>query len=168
MRKSTKATITAAIGTISRGKYTLLIRLALPMRLFEASASAVAKKLHGSIPANTIKRIGRRAIGGQLGQFAENNREDHHGQEWTDERPGSPDHRLFVTYGDVAPSQHLEKLAVLPQVTPIPPLSATWLDDQFVVAPKKVFAQYLILLVHGNDVRTIDKISLDCEHRRPL
>ena len=31
MRKSTKATITAAIGTIKRGKYTLLMRLALPI-----------------------------------------------------------------------------------------------------------------------------------------
>jgi hypothetical protein len=47
MRKSTNA-ITAAIGTIKRGKYTLLMRLALPMRLFEASTTAVAKKLHGA------------------------------------------------------------------------------------------------------------------------
>src|SRR5262249_37367092 len=37
MRKSTKATITAAIGTINRGKYTLLMRLAFAMTLFEAS-----------------------------------------------------------------------------------------------------------------------------------
>src|SRR5262249_51566274 len=58
MRKSTKATITAAIGTINRGKYTLLMRWALPMRLFEASPSAVAKKLQGSRPANTISAYG--------------------------------------------------------------------------------------------------------------
>src|SRR4029077_5343377 len=57
-RKSTNATITAAIGTIRRGKYTLLIRLALPIRLLEASATAVAKKLHGSIPAKTISAYG--------------------------------------------------------------------------------------------------------------
>src|SRR5262245_45225506 len=58
IRKSTKATITAAIGTINRGKYTLLMRLALPMRLFDASANAVAKKLHGNMPANTISAYG--------------------------------------------------------------------------------------------------------------
>src|SRR6266481_6903645 len=46
-RKSANATITAALGTIRRGKYTLLTRLALPIRLFEASATAVAKKLQG-------------------------------------------------------------------------------------------------------------------------
>src|SRR5262245_1588468 len=58
IRKSTKAVITAAIGTISRGKYTLLMRLALPMRLFEASATAVAEKLQGNMPANTISAYG--------------------------------------------------------------------------------------------------------------
>src|SRR5438094_8887460 len=57
-RKSTKATITAAIGTINLGKYTLLMRWALLMRLLEASLSAVAKKLQGSRPANTISAYG--------------------------------------------------------------------------------------------------------------
>ena len=66
MRKSTKATITAAIGTISRGKYTLLIRLALPIRLFEASATAVAKKLHGSMPAKTMSAYGAVPSDGSL------------------------------------------------------------------------------------------------------
>ena len=54
IRKSTKATTTVALGTISRGKYTLLIRLELPIRLPEASLSAVEKNVHGSMPANTI------------------------------------------------------------------------------------------------------------------
>src|SRR5688572_15062053 len=45
--KSTKATPTAAIGTIRRGKYTLLIRLALLTTLLDASASALEKKVHG-------------------------------------------------------------------------------------------------------------------------
>src|SRR6516225_595984 len=66
MRKSTKATITAAIGTINRGKYTLLMRLAFAMTLFEASATAVAKKLHGSMPAKTISAYGAVPSEGRL------------------------------------------------------------------------------------------------------
>jgi hypothetical protein len=54
IRKSTNATTTVAVGTISRGKYTLLIRLALLIRLLEASPNPVAKNVHGSMPANTI------------------------------------------------------------------------------------------------------------------
>src|SRR5262249_12962876 len=54
IRKSTKATTTDAVGTISRGKYTLLIKFAFPIRLLEASVRPLAKKLQGSIPANTI------------------------------------------------------------------------------------------------------------------
>ena len=67
IRKSTNATITAAVGTISRGKYTLLMRLALLIRLLEASASAVEKKVHGSMPAKTISGVRRVAFGRQLG-----------------------------------------------------------------------------------------------------
>src|SRR5215467_8034979 len=54
IRKSTKATTTVAVGTISRGKYTLVIRLALLIRLLEASLNPVAKNVHGSMPAKTI------------------------------------------------------------------------------------------------------------------
>src|SRR5262249_29400550 len=54
IRKSTKATTTVAVGTISLGKYTLLIRLALLIRLLAASLSPVAKNVHGNIPAKTI------------------------------------------------------------------------------------------------------------------
>jgi hypothetical protein len=41
MSKSTSATITAAAGAMSRGKYTLLIRFALLSMLLVASVSAV-------------------------------------------------------------------------------------------------------------------------------
>ena len=44
-----------AVGTISLGKYTLLIRLALFIRLLEASLSPVAKNVHGNMPAKTIR-----------------------------------------------------------------------------------------------------------------
>src|SRR5262249_22853395 len=55
MRKSTSATTTVAVGTISRGKYTLLIKLALLIKLLEASLNPVEKKVHGKIPARTNK-----------------------------------------------------------------------------------------------------------------
>jgi len=46
IRKSTNATTTAAAGTMSFGKYTLLIRFALFTTLFEASFSPLEKKVH--------------------------------------------------------------------------------------------------------------------------
>ena len=132
MRKSTNATITAAIGTIRRGKYTLLMRLALPMRLLEASASAVAKKAPRQHAGKDHQRIGRVAVRRQLGQFAEDDREHHHRQERADERPGGANHRLLVAYRDVAPSQDLKQFAVMPQIAPIVPLGAAGFNDQFV------------------------------------
>src|SRR4029077_6095003 len=54
IRKSTKAATTVAVGTISLGKYTLLIRFALLIRLLEASLNPVEKNVHGSMPAKTI------------------------------------------------------------------------------------------------------------------
>src|SRR5436309_877822 len=67
MRNSTKAVTTAAVGTISRGKYTLLIRLAFPTRLVEASLSAVENDVHGSMPAKTSRAYG---VFPSLGNFA--------------------------------------------------------------------------------------------------
>src|SRR5215204_3331531 len=66
MAKSTNATPTAATGTISRGKYTLLIRLALPTRLLDESVSAPEKKVHGSMPANTMIAYGAVPSEGKL------------------------------------------------------------------------------------------------------
>src|SRR5579864_169799 len=66
MRKSTNATITAAAGAIRRGKYTLLIRLALLSMLLEESVSAVAKNVQGSIPANTKSAYGAVPSDGSL------------------------------------------------------------------------------------------------------
>src|SRR5258708_6906673 len=53
-RKSTNETTTAAVGTMRRGKYTLLMRFELPMRLAEDSDNAVEKNCQGSSPANTM------------------------------------------------------------------------------------------------------------------
>src|SRR5216683_8114745 len=54
IRKSTNDTMIIAVGTISRGKNTLLMRLALLIRLLDASAKPVAKNDQGSIPAKTM------------------------------------------------------------------------------------------------------------------
>src|SRR5258705_6314173 len=69
IRKSTNATMTAAVGTMRRGKYTLPMRLALLIRLLEASATAVAKKLHGNMPAKTIKAYGAVPSDGSWANF---------------------------------------------------------------------------------------------------
>jgi hypothetical protein len=53
IEKSTSATTLADIGTIRRGKYTLLIRFAFPTRLFDASDKILEKRNQGSIPAKT-------------------------------------------------------------------------------------------------------------------
>src|SRR6266446_8354604 len=66
IRKSTNATTTLAVGTISLGKYTLLIRLALLTKLLEASLNPVAKKVHGSMPAKTISGYGAVPSDGSL------------------------------------------------------------------------------------------------------
>jgi len=136
MRKSTNATITAAIGTINRGKYTLLIRLAFVRRLFDASPTAAAKKLQGSMPAKTISAYG--AVPS----------EDYHGQRWPDERPRRPDHRLLVAHSDVAPSQDSKKFPVTPQVMPIVPFGSSRFDDQHVITTKGNPAEILLLLAH--------------------
>ena len=64
IRKSTNDTTMAAVGTIRRGKYTLLMRLALLMRLLEAPVNEVEKSCQG--------------------HFAENDCEDDHGQQRLD------------------------------------------------------------------------------------
>src|SRR6516162_10823804 len=66
IRKSTNATTTVATGTISLGKYTLLIRFALLTRLLEASLNPVEKKDHGSMPAKTISGYGAVPSDGSL------------------------------------------------------------------------------------------------------
>ena len=51
--KSTIDVMTADAGIIKRGKYTLLIKFALPNKLLLASPYALEKNCHGRIPAIT-------------------------------------------------------------------------------------------------------------------
>jgi hypothetical protein len=52
--QSTRATTIVAVGTISLGKYTLPIKLALLRMLLDASLKPVEKNAHGRFPTNTI------------------------------------------------------------------------------------------------------------------
>src|SRR5216684_8283201 len=49
--KSTNPAQIAAPGTITRGKYTLLIKFALPTKLLLLAVTALEKKVHGRSPA---------------------------------------------------------------------------------------------------------------------
>ena len=117
------------------------------------------KETPGQHAGKDHQRIGRRAVRRQLGQFAEDDREDHHGQKRADERPGGPDHRLLVAHRNVAPGQHLKQLAVLPQVAPIVALGTAGFDDGFLhrhLNSKHCFALQLIM-----DVRNIAASGTD-------
>ena len=110
----------------------MLMRLALLMRLLEASESEVGKKLHGSMPANTIRAYGAVPSEGSLTSLPNMTVENHHGEKRPDERPGGADHGLLVAHRNVAPGQDRKKLAS-PKVLPIMPLgTAAGLDDQLV------------------------------------
>ena len=56
--KSTSATMIVAAGTMRRGKYTLLMRLAFVTKLLEASDKMVENRVHGNIPAKTSNEYG--------------------------------------------------------------------------------------------------------------
>ena len=58
IKKSIKLVITAAVGMINLGKYTLLMRLALPIRLPLASLNAFEKNCQGNIAAYTMMAYG--------------------------------------------------------------------------------------------------------------
>ncbi len=52
--RSTRLVMTELAGMIILGKYTLVIRFALPINELLDSLNALLKNCHGSIPANTI------------------------------------------------------------------------------------------------------------------
>ena len=53
MKKSTKQTMTVLAGTIILGKYTLVRRLELAIKLFALSLKAVEKNVQGKVAAAT-------------------------------------------------------------------------------------------------------------------
>jgi len=64
-------------------------------------------------------------------QLVEDDREDHHHQEWSNQRPGDTDHGPLVAHRNIAPRKHLEELTVTPQVLPVMTLGATGFDNEF-------------------------------------
>lgn len=74
--------------------------------------------------------IRRVPVAGQPCHPAKDHRENHHGQKRPEDRPGNPDNRLLVAYGDVAPGQNKEELPVAPEVHPVVFLGAAGLDNE--------------------------------------
>jgi hypothetical protein len=144
MRKSTNATITAAIGN-QPWKVHLTNKIGIREEAVRCLAHGGSKK---APTGKDHKRIRRRAIRWQVSQFAEKDGEDYHGQKWPDERPRRPDHRLLVAHSDVAPSQDSKKFPVTPQVMPIVPFGSSRFDDQHVITTKGNPAEILLLLAH--------------------
>jgi hypothetical protein len=81
MAKSTSVEITPESGMISRGKYTLVIRLALPKVQARAHpAQAAGEVLPGDQRGERKERIGR-AVRRHVEQHAEDHREHHRAQQ---------------------------------------------------------------------------------------
>ena len=119
------------------------IRLALPTRLFEASLRIAGEQEPGQHAGEHQDGIGRGAVARQLGEPAEHDREDHHGQERPDHRPGDADDGLLVAHRDVAPGQDREQLAIGPEVAPIVALGAAGLEDEHALAPRAANSLFL-------------------------
>ncbi len=75
--------------------------------------------------------VGGGALAGELGDLAEDDGENHHGQEGPDQRPGDADDGLFVADRNVAPGEDLEELPVVPEVAPVVLLGAAGFEDGF-------------------------------------
>ena len=87
------------------------------------------KNCQGSIAAKT--RIGYgMPFGRQFGDPAEDDRENHHGEERSEQRPDDADGGLLVADEDVAPGEEVEELAVAPQVAPVVLLRPAGFDDE--------------------------------------
>jgi hypothetical protein len=63
--------------------------------------------------------VRRRALSGEFGNPAEDDGKNDHRQEWTDQRPSDANDGLFVTDGDIAPSEDGEQLPIMPKIAPI-------------------------------------------------
>src|SRR5262249_974532 len=94
------------MGTINPGKYILLIH----DRCWQAWAyhSGRWKKAPRWHAGEDLQHIRSGTIGRQLGHLADDDCEDHHRQEWSDQRPRDADHCLFVANRNIAPCCHLE------------------------------------------------------------
>ena len=132
IRKSTKATTTVA----RRHDQPREIDLADEVGVADQAVGGVAEAGREEGPRQHAgehhQRIGGGAVGGQLGDAAEDDGEDHHGQKRPDHRPRRADHRLLVAHRQVAPRQDVEQLAIAPEIAPVIALLAAGLDDDYV------------------------------------
>ena len=59
-------------------------------------------------------RIGN-AVRGNAGKAAEKQTKDHHHEQWLNDRPGGPEHRLLVADFDIPPGEKVKQFAVFPE-----------------------------------------------------
>ena len=81
-------------------------------------------------PGENQDRIGHRAVARKLGELAENDREDRHGQSRPHNRPDDADHGLLVTHRDVAPREDGEEFAIGPDIAPVVAFRSARFENQ--------------------------------------
>ena len=124
MTVSTKKTLAAATGTIDPGK----IDLGHQLLLVYQTERGLGKPLREQRPGDQAREDEhgvREALGGDLGESAEDEREDRHQYQGLNDRPGAAQNRLLVPHRDVAPDQEPEQFPGGPQLLPVdgdPPL----------------------------------------------
>ena len=98
---------------VDLGQDVLLADQALP-----ALAHAGGEERPRQQPGEDEHRIGQ-ALGRDLREPPEDDREDEHRQQGLEHRPGHAEHRLLVADLDVAPDQEKEQLAGVVQLLPV-------------------------------------------------
>lgn len=83
----------------------------------------------GEHPGEDKEGIGGCTVGGQLGHFTEDDREDDHGEKGPNHCPGNADDGLLVANRNIPPGQDLEELPVTPEIAPVVFLGAARFDD---------------------------------------
>ena len=129
IRKSPNATTTVAVGTINLGKYTLLIRFALLIRLLEASRNPVEKNVRQHAGENH-QGIRRCSVRQQPGDAAKYHVKTIIVINGANDRPCA-DQRLLIAHRQIAPREYPEQLAIPPQIGPIVALIAARLDSDY-------------------------------------
>ena len=80
-------------------------------------SQGIGKELPGKHGSINHDGIWGTALRRKIGDLAENQGEHKHGQQGTKHCPDDPDHRLLISYEDIAPNKEIEQLPVEPQIT---------------------------------------------------
>jgi len=92
-----------------------------------------AERIREEIPwqhaGHDQQSIRHRGIGVELGDTAEENREDNHREQRTHDRPYHANYRLFIANENVPPGKEKEQFAKPPQIRPVVLLRTSLLND---------------------------------------